>query len=462
MLTRKRFIGAMVAAGAAGCTGLHLAGRTRWYRGMLHMHSLWSDGRALPEQAFAAYKDAGYDFVSLTDHNRFQDDPDRWVPLGDGTEKGWPPKTVHPGCYEAYMKRFGKTADVRTRNGRTEIRLLTYAETKLLFDAPGEFLVLPGTEITTNVHRGGQKRDMHMNVVGVDAVIDRARKADLVEQIHGRTPASVMRETYALFEKLAAERGSGKPVYMLNHPQWPYCDMVADDLIAAPEICGFEVCNNTASWKAPEGYADDRYCDVFWDATLARRIAGGQGTLYAFASDDTHFYPGSGIPSSSLFRDGYIMVRAGELTQESIFAAIARGDFYASSELDLDDVSFDAASGTLTVSATPKASERLRIEFIATKKGTPLDPVSFIDVKPSDKLDLTRKIPVYDKGVGAAVKTVEGRPGEALEASYTLTDDDLYVRARIESDARTQCRKADRFHVRHPTAWTQPCRRAGA
>ena len=80
---------------------------------MLHMHTLWSDGRALPEQAVAAYKDAGYDFISITDHNRLGVDPARYVAVGNGTEKGWPPLCVHPDCYRQYMERFGKTASVR-------------------------------------------------------------------------------------------------------------------------------------------------------------------------------------------------------------------------------------------------------------------------------------------------------------------------------------------------------------
>ena len=92
MTTRKEFIGTAVAAGFCGggaIASLPSNGK-RWYRGMLHMHSHWSDGRALPEQAVAAYKDAGYNFIALSDHNRFQDNPDKWMAVGNGKEKGWP------------------------------------------------------------------------------------------------------------------------------------------------------------------------------------------------------------------------------------------------------------------------------------------------------------------------------------------------------------------------------------
>jgi hypothetical protein len=39
-----------------------------FWRGNLHTHSTLSDGALAPEQAIEAYKDAGYDFVQLSDH----------------------------------------------------------------------------------------------------------------------------------------------------------------------------------------------------------------------------------------------------------------------------------------------------------------------------------------------------------------------------------------------------------
>ena len=40
----------------------------RFYRGNLHMHSTRSDGRLTPEALVDVYRQAGYDFVALTDH----------------------------------------------------------------------------------------------------------------------------------------------------------------------------------------------------------------------------------------------------------------------------------------------------------------------------------------------------------------------------------------------------------
>lgn len=41
-----------------------------WLKGNLHMHTTVSDGRRTPEEALEFYRNAGYDFVALTDHWR--------------------------------------------------------------------------------------------------------------------------------------------------------------------------------------------------------------------------------------------------------------------------------------------------------------------------------------------------------------------------------------------------------
>jgi len=41
-----------------------------WYKGNLHLHTTNSDGAYTPEEICALYKKAGYDFISITDHNK--------------------------------------------------------------------------------------------------------------------------------------------------------------------------------------------------------------------------------------------------------------------------------------------------------------------------------------------------------------------------------------------------------
>lgn len=42
----------------------------KFYKGNLHTHTKLSDGRKTPEEAIALYKEAGYDFISITDHRK--------------------------------------------------------------------------------------------------------------------------------------------------------------------------------------------------------------------------------------------------------------------------------------------------------------------------------------------------------------------------------------------------------
>ena len=44
-----------------------------WRRGNIHMHSTNSDGLKSPADAVAWYRDAGYDFVALSDHRVVSD-----------------------------------------------------------------------------------------------------------------------------------------------------------------------------------------------------------------------------------------------------------------------------------------------------------------------------------------------------------------------------------------------------
>ncbi len=56
-----------------------------WYRGDLHMHTVYSDGSGTPAEVAVAAVEAGLDFFGITDHNRAQS-PVGLTPQGDG----WP------------------------------------------------------------------------------------------------------------------------------------------------------------------------------------------------------------------------------------------------------------------------------------------------------------------------------------------------------------------------------------
>ncbi|HAZ63098.1 MAG TPA: phosphoesterase [Armatimonadetes bacterium] len=75
-----------------------------WLRGNLHTHTTCSDGVLSPEQAADLYAGAGYDFLAISDHERYTPPPadDRlvWIPASEvsggphilavGSDRAWP------------------------------------------------------------------------------------------------------------------------------------------------------------------------------------------------------------------------------------------------------------------------------------------------------------------------------------------------------------------------------------
>ena len=47
-----------------------------WYKGNLHIHTTLSDGKLTPAKRVQAYKDRGYSFIAMTDHNLFASYPE--------------------------------------------------------------------------------------------------------------------------------------------------------------------------------------------------------------------------------------------------------------------------------------------------------------------------------------------------------------------------------------------------
>jgi predicted metal-dependent phosphoesterase TrpH len=64
---------------------LPAAAEPGWYRGDLHMHTIYSDGAGTPVEVAVAAVEHGLDFFGITDHNRAQS-PVGLVPQGEG----WP------------------------------------------------------------------------------------------------------------------------------------------------------------------------------------------------------------------------------------------------------------------------------------------------------------------------------------------------------------------------------------
>ena len=469
-VTRRGFLGgALLAAG--GCLvkapGRQGPGSGRWYKGMLHCHSYWSDGRAFPEQAVDAYRRLGYDFMSLTDHNRLSMREESWRGIYE-TGGPWPQKATRKHA-ENLLGRFPWTKSRTGKDGRLEVRLTPYAELLERFNEPGRFLLMPGMEVTRLVGGGPREQWVHVNYVNLTAPIPSAKRAFLIQDgFRDHTVAGLIASTCEEIELLAGAEGCPPHLTMLNHPLAPYYDIMPQDVIDNPDLRFFEVCNNGSVRAAiPDAAAAAGYeVDRFWDVVNAFRARAGQPLLYATASDDAHWYAFSGSTTPDdceecYSGDGYVRVRAESLDAASLFAAMDRGDFYASCGLDLEDVAFDGR--TLRVRVPPQDGHACRVEFVVTRRDFDDRVLETVRTEETKEIPYVRAVPVYSPSIGTVARTVRGRKGEGLEAQYTLGPDDLYVRARVICDRQApywSWRRETPAHMfMHPpcaTAWTQP------
>lgn len=412
-----------------------------WYRGQLHAHSYWSDGRGFPEQAVAAYKQRGYHFLALTDHNRFAENENEWREVKPD-EGNWPPNVCQK-IYDAYLRDFGdEWVDSKTDGPVTSVRLKTYPEIKVKFEEPGKFILLPGAELTQVVH-GYQ---VHQNYINLPLLLPCVRESNLVKSVDPKWTVGSLMAMNADEAKCAAEELKRPYLLMLNHPFWVYCDVLAQDLLDCPQIGFFEICNGGSEF-APFPEALDYTPEKFWDVANAFRCADGRSPVYGVGSDDAHFYDEERINGPSGIDDAWIMVRAAALTPEHLIESMQRGDFYATTGVLLDDVSFDPANKNLRVKVKAEPGVRYRIRFVTTKRNFDRT-VKTVDV-PAEEKRPARQLPIYSDDIGTTVKTVDD-----VEATYRLDPDDLYVRAIVESDI--PCNLTPFFHPKVQTAWTQP------
>ncbi len=420
-----------------GCGGETAGGR--WFRGNLHMHTYWSDGRAFPEQAVDSYKKLGYDFLGVSDHNVFADDPAHWRPVLEKEGK-WPPDVTRP-LFDAYRKAFGGEAETRQTGGQTEVRLKTYAEMQERFAEPGKFLLMPAVEIT-QVLNG---INVHLNYINLPDVIPFVKGGPLSKQVKEAelSTGGLIRRNAAEVARLSAQLRR-PTLLMLNHPQWVYWDILPQDLIENPEVRFFEVCNGGSAF-APHPDALSVTNDAFWDAVNAFRSLKGQPLLFGTGSDDTHYYLNR-TPEQRM-ADAWVMVRSAALTPDALLGAMHAGDYYVSTGVTLEDVAFDAPGRTLKVRVKPEPGVTYLIRFITTKRG--FDQTVRHVNSPAEKGRGARALPVYSPDIGKTVCSVDG-----VEASYRMASDDLYVRAKIESSVPSGYKR--HFHPDVQVAWTQP------
>jgi hypothetical protein len=83
--------------------------RLRPYRGDLHCHTWYSDGREAPAILAANYRKAGYDFLAITDHERYEPSIEAINVYRDAPidMRLFPGEEVHPSAAAAFVKEAG-------------------------------------------------------------------------------------------------------------------------------------------------------------------------------------------------------------------------------------------------------------------------------------------------------------------------------------------------------------------
>ena len=138
------------------------------------------------------------------------------------------------------------------------------------------------------------------------------------------------------------------------------------------------------------------------------------------------------------------MVHSRRLNPSALIQAIGRGEFYASSGVELKSVKYDAESKLLTIDIARRNGATYVTEFIGTLKDYDRKNEPAVDEK-GQPIRATRR---YSADVGKVLAKVEG-----LQPAYQLTGDELYVRAVVTS---TEKPTNPAFEGQFQQAWTQP------
>lgn len=413
---------AMTLGGWLGWAAAQEATTRQWYKGNLHTHSLWSDGDDFPEMVADWYKQRGYHFLSLTDHNVLGTEI-RWMKHEEIERRGG------AEVLSKYRARFG--ADWVLEREATEstayrIALRPLSEFRGLLEEPEKFLLIPGEEISDGVGR----LPIHLNAT------------NLVEELPPARGATV-REAIANNVRAVAEqaRSQGREVMVhLNHPNFGWA-VTPEDLAFVVEEPFFEIYNGH---PAVNQLGDETRpsLEKFWDIANTLRIDRlSSPPLFGLGTDDSHNY--HGVKGATPGR-GWVVVRSEKLEADALVQAMNRGDFYASSGVELVDVRFDPQANTLELEIQAADGVEYTTQFIGT-------PVDYDKTWPAATDAEGKTLTVQERycpKIGTVFATATG-----LNPKYQLTGQELYVRAVVTS-SRPHANPS--LPEQKEQAWTQP------
>ena len=380
-------------------SGFSQAPALKWFKGNTHTHSLWSDGNDFPEMIMDWYKTHGYDFISLSDHNTLAEG-EKWVTI--------PAHPFRQRRFKEYVEKFGANWVVQQKDsaGLIQVRLKTQAEYKPLFEEKNKFLLIQAEEITDKY----EKKPIHINAIN---------NREMIPPQGGNSVTEVMQHN--LDAVYAQRQRTGQPMLAhINHPNFIWAIKLEDMLPLKGERF-FEVYNGHPH---VHNYGDSTTMgmDELWDKLLIHYIREGKELVYGLATDDAHDFIEYKTGTSNPGR-GWIMVRAAVLEPTALIESMEKGDFYATTGVELNEMDF--TKNQLSISVKPQAGINYTIQFWGAGK--------------------------KNNNAGELLKEVKG-----IQASFKLKKKHLYVRAKIISDKLKENPFAEGDVE---TAWTQPVKR---
>lgn len=259
-----------------------------FYKGNTHSHTTESDGDSSPLVVAQWYKDHGYNFLILTDHNVLTD-KDRLIRL---------------------------------------------------FDT--DFTMFSGEEVTTSY----DGKSIHVNGLNI---------SELVLPENGNSVVETIQNSVNLIRK-----ADGVP--HINHPNFQW-SLNYEDLSEVKNYKLLEIHNGHPSVHNLGGGGIPGMEEV-WDKMLSSGME-----VYGIAVDDAHHFKGEFAPGRSNPGRGWVTVFSPALTAADIMASLENGHFYASSGVELDEIS--AKGSRMTIKIREKSSFKFRTEFIG-ENGTVL------------------------------------------------------------------------------------------
>lgn len=307
-------------ASAQSPSGLH------WYKGNTHTHTLNSDGDSSPDDVVRWYREHGYAFLVLTDHNVL-----------------------------------------------TEVDGLNGA-----YGASEQFLVIRGEEVTS---QSADRKPVHVNGLEVQRLV----------------PPPPVGSVFDMLQRSVDGIRQANGVPSVNHPNFGWA-ITPDDLRQLERTKLFEVFNGHPQTNNLGGGGAPGLEEV-WD-----RVLSSGRLMYGIAVDDAHTFKKPGDPAVAGPGRGWVVVRAPRLDARALVDALERGDFYASTGVELS--MYESSSNAVALDVKADSWSRFRVRFIG-RNGRVLDEQT------------------------------------KLPARYVIRGDEGYVRAHVlESNGRQ--------------AWTQP------